>query len=118
MPNKNYISGRRLEYEVIKMLRNSGMEATRTAGSHGWVDVVAKFKKKFSEAQRGWEKQYKGFTAASPVNNPMKLIRNGKTYIDTLYVWVYRDNPGWLDTDEPGPWTAIHLIQCKRKKVK
>lgn len=41
MPNSNYRNGRALEYKVIKDLRNKGLEAMRTAGSHGVADVVA-----------------------------------------------------------------------------
>ena len=41
MPNSNYRNGRALEYKVIKDLRNKGLEALRTAGSHGVADIVA-----------------------------------------------------------------------------
>lgn len=117
MANKNYLVGRRLEYEVMKMLREHGMETTRTAGSHGWVDIVAKYKKKAINPSHDWSREYTGFKPRSVTNNPMKLVRIGRTYIDTLYVWVYRDYPGWSALPVE-PWTVVHLIQCKRKKVK
>ena len=41
MPNKNYLKGRRYEYEVIKRWKERGYEATRTAGSHSSADVIA-----------------------------------------------------------------------------
>ena len=41
MPNKNYLAGRAMEYRVIKDLRSKGLEALRTAGSHGVADIVA-----------------------------------------------------------------------------
>lgn len=41
MPNKNYQAGRRLEYETVKRYRNQGCHAMRTAGSHGFFDVIA-----------------------------------------------------------------------------
>lgn len=41
MPNKNYQAGRRVEYEVIKIMEAKGYKAFRTAGSHGEFDVVA-----------------------------------------------------------------------------
>src|SRR5574342_206127 len=110
MANKNYLAGRRLEYEVIKLLRASGMEATRTAGSHGWVDVVAKYKKKASGEAYTWGENYKGFKPTAFINNPMTLVRLGKKYRDTLYVWVYRDYPGWSGYEGYGPWTVVHLI--------
>ena len=41
MPNKNYNNGVALERRVIKDLRSKGLEALRTAGSHGVADIVA-----------------------------------------------------------------------------
>src|SRR5690348_2431534 len=41
MPNKNYLAGRRLEYEVMKEFENRGFKVLRTSGSHGEFDVVA-----------------------------------------------------------------------------
>ena len=41
MPNRNYVKGRRLEYAVLRALRSRGWTAVRTAGSHGWADVIA-----------------------------------------------------------------------------
>ena len=41
MANKNYIKGRRLEYEVMKALAEEYPVVMRTAGSHGMFDVIA-----------------------------------------------------------------------------
>jgi Holliday junction resolvase len=42
MPNSNYLSGRRAEYQAIKDLKEQGaILAQRTAGSHSLIDVVA-----------------------------------------------------------------------------
>lgn len=41
MPNKNYLRGRRFEYEVAKTLKEQGYEVMRTAGSHGKFDIIA-----------------------------------------------------------------------------
>jgi hypothetical protein len=41
MPNSNYLAGRAMEYKVMKDLRSKGLEALRTAGSHGVADIVA-----------------------------------------------------------------------------
>ena len=38
--NKNYQKGRDLEYEVVRIFKNAGFEAQRTAGSHSPYDVV------------------------------------------------------------------------------
>lgn len=40
MPNKNYLAGRRLEYEVKKDYEDCGNIVLRTAGSHGFADLV------------------------------------------------------------------------------
>jgi hypothetical protein len=40
MPNKNYLSGRRLEWQVRKALEDQGYHAMRTAGSHGAFDII------------------------------------------------------------------------------
>lgn len=41
MPNKNYLAGRRFEYEVMRAYEEMGYKTLRTAGSHGEFDVVA-----------------------------------------------------------------------------
>ena len=38
--NKNYERGRRFEYEVMEIFRRAGFITLRTAGSHGFADVV------------------------------------------------------------------------------
>lgn len=43
MPNKNYITGRRLEYKVMKILKDNlppeKYTIARTSGSHSPVDI-------------------------------------------------------------------------------
>lgn len=41
MPNKNYIAGRRFEYDTIKAYVKQGYRCIRASGSHGEYDVVA-----------------------------------------------------------------------------
>lgn len=41
MPNKNYLRGRRLEYQVKKAYEAEGYKVMRTAGSHGDFDLIA-----------------------------------------------------------------------------
>ena len=41
MPNKNYLKERRKEYRVAKDLRMLGWDVLRTAGSHGFCDLIA-----------------------------------------------------------------------------
>ena len=41
MPNRNYVKGRSHEYKAILALRKDGWMASRSAASHGAVDVFA-----------------------------------------------------------------------------
>lgn len=41
MPNRNYIKGRRAEYETIKILEAEGYTCSRSAASKGRVDIYA-----------------------------------------------------------------------------
>jgi Holliday junction resolvase len=41
MPNKNYLSGRRKEYKIKRQLELEGWYVLRSAGSHGFADLVA-----------------------------------------------------------------------------
>ena len=41
MPNKNYQKGRAKEYRLKRKLENQGYIVLRTAGSHGFADLVA-----------------------------------------------------------------------------
>ena len=42
MPNKNYIKGRRKEYQITKRFKEKGYQiAQRSAGSHSPIDVFA-----------------------------------------------------------------------------
>lgn len=107
MPNKNYLSGRRLEYEVMKLYKKAGCDATRTAGSHGWVDVVAKIP---PTSEFTFGELLPGFQSGTTVDsNYMVFVRDGKKYKDALHIWAYSND---------GNITTLHLVQCKRKKVK
>jgi len=41
MPNKRYISGRRLEYQVRNFFKSAGFSTIRASGSHGEWDIIA-----------------------------------------------------------------------------
>jgi len=41
MPNKNYVKGRAKEYRVAKKFKDDGWIVLRTAGSHGFADLIA-----------------------------------------------------------------------------
>lgn len=40
MPNKNYLAGRRFEYDLKKSYEKAGAHVMRTAGSHGKFDLI------------------------------------------------------------------------------
>lgn len=41
MVNKNYVSGRAKEYRIKKQFEDKGYIVLRTAGSHGFADLIA-----------------------------------------------------------------------------
>lgn len=41
MPNRNYLKGRAKEWKVRKDLEIMGWKVLRTAGSHGFADLIA-----------------------------------------------------------------------------
>ena len=80
MPNKSYLSGRRFEYKIAKHFKEEGYSVTRSSGSHGCADLIArndneilfiqckhgceltkKESQKFKNARIGWQsaKTYK-----------------------------------------------------------
>lgn len=40
MPNKNYVRGRRFEYELAKRAKEANWKVIRASGSHGEFDIV------------------------------------------------------------------------------
>lgn len=40
MPNKNYLAGRRIEYQRMKHWKSLKHEVLRTTGSHGFADLI------------------------------------------------------------------------------
>lgn len=48
MTNKSYLKGRAKEYRIMKKYRDRGLTVIRSAGSHGFADLVAiDFQKKW-----------------------------------------------------------------------
>jgi hypothetical protein len=103
MPNKQYQKGVRLEREVVNLIKQAGGRAARTAGSHGWVDVVGEV-----ESQSPLEGIFKGFnyTLVDGKEFDIVLVRAGKKYTDVLYLSIYGD----IDKV-----STLLLIQCKRR---
>jgi hypothetical protein len=113
MANKQYQKGVRLEREIVKLIKAGGGQATRTAGSHGWCDVVGKFTYKTGSSV---DTILPGFNAQGEyvAGDTINLARIGKTYVDHLFIDDYNRESGahaaFIDGEE-----VVLLIQCKRK---
>ena len=81
MPNKNYVKGRMKEYSIKKGLELQGYTVLRTAGSHGFADLIAINK----------EKQIIRFIQCKPDNFPSKkeadLLGKYNIYNDFSIIW-------------------------------
>ena len=74
MVNKNYINGRAREYKIKKKFEEQGYIVLRTAGSHGFADLIALNK----------DKRLIAFIQAKPKDYPTKKIIEQKQ----LYSWL------------------------------
>lgn len=52
--SSNYELGRRYEYEVMELFRKAGYEITRTAGSHGTFDLIARKQTRTGTTYETW----------------------------------------------------------------
>lgn len=88
MPNKNYLRGRRFEYQVAKDARERGWKVIRASGSHGEYDLVI------------YKDGDVGFIQCKVVQTPaeaQRLIRDWET--------------------EPKQFDCPHIIECMAVKV-
>jgi Holliday junction resolvase len=88
--NKNYVTGRRKEYEVKQMLEKAGFAATRAAGSKGVFDIIAYNSKVVRFIQVKYEK--------SPVSYAADIAKMTKITVPQFCVkelWVYTRTAGW-----------------------
>lgn len=107
--NKNYLSGRRLEYEMVHEAKKRGLDACRTAGSHGWIDVVIR------APWGSWvtATQFLGELGFHIVSEEYTneragcwYTRKGKRKHDYVYAEHYEGVQG-----------VLTLLQCKRRSV-
>jgi len=77
----NYLRGRRFEYEVKKKLEKEGWVVLRTAGSHGFADLICvkKGKVKFLQLSLRYEKGKE-----KEVEKMRKKLK-----VDIGYIWKY-----------------------------
>jgi hypothetical protein len=90
MPNRNYINGRAFEYKRMAHYRSLGDICLRTAGSHGFADliVIHKGTVNFVQCKRVQtvaqaERLIKGFKA-----NPPMSVGAESHYIQIIDVYV------------------------------
>ena len=113
MPNRNYTAGRALEYKVIKDLRSKGLEALRTAGSHGVADIVAFHPKSLSE---GLVDILSPIEMVNTVLEGWQRLHGDKVLGDFLYAGLQvAPSEKYEYTIHVSP-VLCTLIQCKRRK--
>ncbi len=84
MPNRNYVKGRSKEYSALYALRKDGWMASRSAASHGAVDVFA------AKDGRVLLIQVKSGKARATKEELEELARWGKCSNADAEVWYYR----------------------------
>ena len=77
----NYLRGRRFEYELKKKLEKEGWVVLRTAGSHGFADLICvkDGKVKFLQLSLRYEKN-----KAKQIEEMRKRLK-----VDIEYIWKY-----------------------------
>ena len=84
VPNKNYVRGRSREYRTLYALRNNGWMASRSAASHGAVDVFA------AKDGKVLLVQVKSGRARATKEELEELVRWGKSSNGDAEVWFYK----------------------------
>ena len=84
MPNRNYVRGRSREYRTLYALRKDGWIASRSAASHGAVDVFA------AKEGRILLVQVKSGRARATKEELEELVTWGKSANGDAEVWYYK----------------------------
>ena len=84
VPNRNYISGRSREYRAISALKKDGWLVSRSAASHGAVDVFAAKEGKVLLVQ------VKSGKASATKEEMEELVLWGKNANGDAEVWYYK----------------------------
>ncbi len=84
MQNRNYESGRAREYKAMKALKAAGWMVSRSAASHGAVDVFA------AKEGRVLLVQVKSGKARATKEELEELVRWGKSSNGDAEVWYYK----------------------------
>ncbi|HYB07790.1 MAG TPA: restriction endonuclease [Nitrososphaerales archaeon] len=84
MPNRNYQSGRSREYRAINALKKDGWMVSRSAASHGAVDVFA------AKGGKVLLVQVKSGKARASKEELEELVKWGKSANGDAEVWYYK----------------------------
>ncbi len=84
MPNKNYRAGRNREYRAMNALKKDGWMVSRSAASHGAVDVFA------AKNGRVLLIQVKSGKARATQEEMKELAKWGESSNGDAEVWYYR----------------------------
>ena len=88
MPNSRYVSGRAKEYKAMSILKSKGWMVSRSAASHGAVDVFA------AKDGRILLVQVKSGRARVKKDELLELIRWGKSSNGDAEVWHFKSRGG------------------------
>ena len=113
MPNRNYQNGVSLERKVIKQLRGKGLEALRTAGSHGVADIVAYHPRSLTD---GLVDILTPKEMVQVVLDGWQRLPDDKILGDFLYGGLQVAPSGKHDYTIHVSPVLCTLIQCKRRK--
>ena len=113
MPNRNYQNGVSLERKVIKQLRGKGLEALRTAGSHGVADIVAYHPRSLTD---GLVDILTPKEMVQVVLDGWQRLPDDKILGDFLYGGLQVAPSGKHDYTIHITPVLCTLIQCKRRK--
>ena len=84
MPNRNYVKGRSREYLALYALRRAGWMASRSAASHGAVDVFA------AKGGKVLLVQVKSGRARATKEELEELVEWGENSNGDAEVWYYK----------------------------
>lgn len=88
--NKNYMRGARFERSVIEYLEKFGFKTLRTAGSHGFTDVIAVGKNVVRFIQCKVTKSQK-ISFAAYADDIEKIINTPSPENTTRELWIKQD---------------------------
>ncbi len=84
MPNRNYVSGRSREYKAMNALKKNGWMVSRSAASHGAVDVFA------AKGGKVLLVQVKSGRAQASKEELEELVKWGESSNGDAEVWYYK----------------------------